>query len=131
MDQNTMKDLVIFWAKSLFIQPILILAFIFCFITALICHHREKERIFFIPYFFTGVTLFTVANPVILRRIFATNEITIAEETTNTIFELIEFIAFYYFFKKSLHHKRFKKILKLFLMSFLVITLVFFTALGF
>jgi len=130
MDHETINRLINFWRQTFFIEPVLILTFIFCFILALLYHYREKERIFFLFYFFVGISLLTLSSPLLLLKIFTGRKEAITLEIANTIFELTEFIAFYYFFKKCLQLKKFKKILTLFLISLCLIILVYFIALN-
>jgi len=131
MDHETINRLVDFWRITFFIEPILISTFIFCFVVALVYHYREKARIYFLFYFLSGLFLFTLSSPLLIQKIFIGKEQIITSEVANTIFELTEFIAFYYFFKKTLRIKRSKKMLAFFLISLLVISSGYFTALSF
>jgi hypothetical protein len=131
MDHETIDRLINFWRNYFFTEPILIFTFIFCLLIGLSRHYKEKERIFFLFYFLSGILLFTSSSPLIIVKIFTGKNQAIVSETANTIFELAEFIAFYYFFKKCLQNKKSKKILPLFLISLLIIILSFFIALNF
>lgn len=112
------------WKANFFTEPVLILTFIFCFIVALRRHYKEKERILFVFYFAMGVTLFVFANTVDIFGLFGKRSTTFLE-VCNTIFELVEFIAFYFFFKKCLG-KRYHRISQIFLLVLLSIMVIFF-----
>jgi len=128
MDHRVMNEIANFWRKTFFIEPILLLVFLFSFIVALLFHHREKERIFFLFYFFVGVLLFAITSLLLSLNILSGKIGAVAAEGANTIFELVEFVAFYYFFRKCLQNKISKKLLKIFLFSFLSVIAVFCTA---
>jgi cbb3-type cytochrome oxidase subunit 3 len=130
MDRETIQRLINFWRNNFFIEPILILTFIFCFTVGLLYHYKERERIFFIFYFFIGIALLTIVSPLVIYKIFTGRNRAIFAETANTIFELTEFIAFYYFFKKCLQNRKSKKILRIFLISLVIIISAFFIALN-
>ena len=51
------------------------------------------------------------------------------QETGNTIYELMEFVAFYLFFKECLEDERLKRIYKIFFVLFLFVVLLFLPAL--
>src|SRR4030095_3816848 len=130
MDHEAIHRLILFWRKTFFTEPILLSTFIFCFVLALLRHDREKEIIFFLFYFLIGILLFTVASPLIILRIFSGKKAAIISEISNTIFELVEFVAFYYFFKKCIQHKKSKIILNLFLISLCLIIFAYFIAIN-
>src|SRR6266404_1859231 len=98
MDFEIINRLISFWRKSFFIEPIVILSFIFCFIIGLFYHNKEKERFFFLLYFFSGIVLFMLTSLVLELKILTGRKINVFSEITNTTFELSEFIAFYHFF---------------------------------
>ena len=131
MDHETLVRLISFWRRNFFIEPILILTFIFCFFVGLFYHHRQKERFFFLFYFFIGIALFTVSSPLVLFKIYDGRERIVASEAANTIFEVLEFIAFYFFFQKCIQNRNWKKLIKLFLISFLMLVSAFSLALTF
>src|SRR6266404_2389696 len=131
MDFEIINRLVSFWRKSFFIEPIVILSFIFCFIIGLLYHNKERERFFFLLYFFTGIMLFILTSLILELKILTGRKLNIFSEITNTIFELSEFIAFYHFFKKSLHRRRFKKIAKILLLFLCIVISIFFIRLAF
>jgi hypothetical protein len=131
MNHEIIDKLLNHWRANFFTESILIAAFIFCFIIGLLYHYNEKERIFFLAYFFIGVILFVVANPIDFLRILTGKKLVIFSEISNTIFELVEFIAFYYFFKKCFQNKKIKKISKIFLICLCIFIAAFFTGLIF
>jgi hypothetical protein len=101
-----------YWGSHFFIEPILILTFICCFIVGLFRNNREKERFFFLVYFFIGMSLFVVFTPITIFHLITGRKWVIIIELGNTIFELSEFIAFYQFFKKCLRHERYSNVLR-------------------
>lgn len=103
------------WGRNLFMEPILLLAFILSFAISLWRHKREKERIVFSFYFALGILLFSVVNILSAVGYFPTAARILISEPSNIIFELVEFIAFYCFFKRCLQSKNFQKVLNIFL----------------
>jgi hypothetical protein len=93
-------------------------------------HRRERERLFFVFYFFAGILLFAISSPFDLLKVFPERNAVALGEGFNTTFELIEFIAFYWFFKKSLRDNL-RIILKVFLICLLTIATLFFISLSF
>lgn len=126
------KRLMNFWSRSLFIEPFLVLALIIGFTIGVFNAHKEKERIYFLIYFLSGILLFIIGTILVISRLYPVKESIEIGEIDNTIFELIEFIAFYHFFRKCLRTRRIKQVLKLFLIllctiiSFFLIGLIFF-----
>lgn len=132
MDHSILYRLVNFWKKYFYLEPILILVLIFCLTLGLIYHRRERERIIFVVYFLTGVALFTIESPVvIILKLYSGRKSTVAAEMSNTLFEMIEFVAFYYFFKKCLKSKTPRKIIDAFLTTIAALVTIFFVALAF
>lgn len=115
-----------YWRKVLFTEPIAILFFILCFLLALFYHYRQRLRILFLVYFFCGTILFFATDLILVLKIFTERQMIIFRETSNTIFELIEFITFYNFFKGCLEGERFKKVLDMIFILFTFTSLIFF-----
>jgi hypothetical protein len=131
MGHEITERLIIYWRRSLFIEPIVVLFFTFCFVVALLYHNKNKERLFFLVYFFSGIVLFTHHTIIIAYNIFDGKQLVINQEVANTLFELMEFLAFYHFFKKCLRNTNHKKYLKI---SFYVLSIsivIFFIGLTF
>src|SRR6476660_4052745 len=98
---HEMKELLVnFWRRSFFIEPMLILFFVFSFIVGLFYYNKNKERLLFVAYFFSGVILFVPSPIMSICKILTGRQLMIYEEVANTFFELMEFLAFYFFFKK-------------------------------
>jgi hypothetical protein len=131
MAHEIIDKLLDHWRNNFFTEPILILTFIFCLIIGFLYHYKEKERIFFLFYFLIGLILFVVANPIDFFRVLTGKKLVIFSEIANTVFELTEFVAFYYFFKKCFQNKRYQEMSKVFLVSLCIIIGAFFTGLIF
>jgi len=129
MRNELIYDFIQFWRKTLFLEPLLILLFIGCFVISITRHKKEKERLYFIPYFFAGIALFTVYSPPILLALYRGRQFVVMEETTNTVFEFTEFLAFYFFLKKCLAYRIFKNILTVLFILLIVVIAGFFVAL--
>jgi len=129
MGNEITEQLINFWRRSFFIEPIVILFFTLCFIIGLIFHDKNKERLFFTAYFFSGVVLFVPTTIIILYNILAGKQLTIYHEIANTFFELSEFLAFYFFFKKCLKNVVYRKYLKISLYVLLTSIVIFLTRL--
>jgi len=107
----------------------LVLAFISCCIIGLRYHRRERQRIIFLGYSFMGVLLAFLVAAVDYSHVLPIKGKIMAEEILNTIFELVEFSCFHYFFRKCLRNKKIHKISKAFLISLFIISAFFFTLL--
>jgi len=113
MDHEVTERLINYWRQSLFVEPFLVLSFTFCFIIGLFYNYKNKERLLFLVYFWLGLMLFVQNTILVVCKLLPHKQLAIRQEVTNTVFELVEFIAFYSFFKKSLRNNNFKKILKI------------------
>jgi len=131
MDSEIIERLINFWRRSLFTEPVVALFFSFCFIIGLFNHYRNRERLFFTVYFFSGIILFTQSTLIFVCKILTGKQLTICQEAANTFFELTESIAFYYFFKKCLQNSGFRKYLRIALCIVLASILIFFVGLTF
>jgi len=131
MAHDIINKLLHHWRTIYFTEPALVLALIFCFVIGLRYHYNEKERIYFLVYIIAGLILFFVANPIDILQILKRKKLAIFSEMANTLFELIELIAFYYFFAKCFQNKKYHNVPKIFLISFCVIVGVFFIKLCF
>jgi len=119
------------WRGYFFIEPVLILTLISCFIVGLFYNNHEKERLFFTFYFFVGISLFIVFPVLSVAHAITGRRWAITVEFGNTIFELAEFFAFYQFFKKCLPSKRHNKGLAASLICFSLIVGMFLVASAF
>src|SRR5438046_5144353 len=115
MHHEILEKLTNFWGKTFFIEPILICLFTFCFIISVWRHHNQRVRLAFSVYFFIGLLLFVVSSFVLAFQIYRGRKLAIFSEVSNTIFELAEFIAFYFFFKTSIQGPMFQKVITIFL----------------
>ena len=131
MNVEIIDSLIKYWRRTFFTEPILLAAFIVCFIACAICHYKQKERFFFLLYFFVGIVLLVVNSPLLFRRIYHGRNLAIHLEIGNTLFELAEFAAFYIFFSHALRTKNFQKMSRIFLITLCAITATFFVALIF
>src|SRR6185369_7862280 len=113
MSHETIEQLVNFWRRSFFIEPLVIFSFVVCFIVGLLYNYKNKERLFFTIYFFSGVVLFVQSTIIIVGKFLIGKQLSIYQEIANTFFELTEFLAFYFFFKKCLQNTRYQKYLKI------------------
>jgi hypothetical protein len=125
---DVIEKLIAHWRNYYLIEPVLILTLMLCFIVALFRNNREKERLFFLMYFFIGTSLFVVLNFLSVCHLINGRKWIITVELANTVFELSEFIAFYYFFKKCLLTATHHKILKALFICFCVVVGIFFAA---
>ena len=130
MQNEIIEKIIIHWRRNYFTEPILILVFIFCFIIGLIYRYKETARAFFLLYFLFGILLFVVMNPVDFFQVITGRKLAVLSEISNTSFELTEFTAFYYFFRKSFRNKKHQKLSKIFLISLCIIVGLFFSALA-
>jgi len=129
MSHEIITGLIHYWRESLFIEPFVVLSFTLCFIVGLIYHRKDKEKLVFLAYFFTGIILFVQNTLLVVGKLLTGTQLAICQEVFNTVFELTEFIAFYYFFKKSLRNNKFKRVLKTSLYILSTIIAVFLAAL--
>src|SRR5256885_750745 len=125
MSNETWVALTNFWRRTFFTQPLLISAFLLCFIIGLFRHHWEKQRLLFTLYSFVGMLLFPALTVTEFLTVQTGRSLTIFTETANSVFEFVEFIAFYYFFKQCLRFARAKAILNAFLIILCAIISVF------
>jgi hypothetical protein len=130
-DVEIIRGLIKYWRRSFFTEPILLSAFVACFIACAIYHHKQRERLFFLFYFFVGITLLVVNSPLLFRRIYQGRNLAIHLEISNTLFELAEFAAFYIFFSHTLRTKSFQKMSRIFLLTLCSIIGTFFVAIFF
>ena len=131
MNQEIIERFINHWRKDAFMELLLILFFSYCIILGLFYNHKKKERLLFLAYFFVGTILFVSLDLVIAFKLLTGKIYYIYIEVANTIFELAEFTAFYYFFKACLQRKIFKKTSKIFLAILLSIIIFFFIGLSF
>jgi len=129
MNHSITERLIDYLRGIFFIEPALDLFFIFCFVTSIIYHYKSKEKLLFFAYFFSGV-LFVPVRIVLFSSILTEKEDTILLECTNTVFELAEIIAFYYFFRRCLLSNGFKRILRWCFCCLLAIFTTFFIMLA-
>jgi len=131
MVHQIIQKLIAYYSRDFFTEPILLLTFICSCVIGLLYNYRQKERILFVIYFFAGALLFLLASPVEVALTVAGRNADIFNEACNTTFEIAEFTAFQYFFKKSLRNEKFKKISNIFFLLFAAICVIFLAALGF
>ena len=131
MSHEVTQRLINNWRSIFFIEPVLILIFIFCFTVGLLYHHKNKERLLFTAYFFSGIILFLPVRLILGCNILTEKQAAILLESTNTVFELAEFVAFYYFFKICLLSNRLKRALRFCFYSLLTISIIFLILLAF
>jgi len=131
MSHETFERLISYWRSGLFVEPFVVLAFTFSFIIGVICNYNNRERLLFLVYFFLGIALFVQNTVLTVCQLLTGRQLVLRQEAANTIFELIEFVAFYYFFKKSLQDKNFKKVLKILLYVLSLLIAVFLIGLNF
>ena len=127
MGHEIAERLIIYWKRSLFIEPIVVLFFVFSFIIGLLYHYKNKERLFFLVYFFSGIVLFAHNTVVIVCKILTGRQLVINQEVANTLFELTEFLALYHFFKKCLQNNNHRKYLKISFYVLLISIVIFFS----
>lgn len=130
MAREMINKLILQYRNNFFTEPILLLTLVSCCVIGLLYNNRERERVFFLCYFVMGLLLFSVGTTVDYLRPLAPKDIIKFDEIFNTTFELVEFIAFYYFFKKCLQ-KKFQQILNVFLSCLIIVITVFFIVLFF
>jgi len=121
-----MQRLISFWGRSFFTEPILVLLFVFCFFVGVISPYKDKVRFFFLIYFLSGMILFVPVTLIIVNKFLTEKQTAILQESANTVFELVEFIALYCFFQRCLQNNKLKMILDLFLCFLVVIMTIFF-----
>jgi hypothetical protein len=92
-------------------------------------NNGEKERLFFIFYFFVGMSLLIVFTFLSIAHAINGTKWPITIELGNTIFDLAEFFAFYKFFKKCLKSKRYYKAITASLICFSLVVGIFFIGL--
>jgi len=126
MNQEVFDKLVTSWSRFFFTGPMLILLFLLCTILAVLNNYRERERTYFLIYFCVGVSLFASSVLVSFSRYLSGRDLTVYIEGANTVFELIEFIAFYFFFKKCLQNRYIKKASKILLIALSIVFSIFF-----
>jgi hypothetical protein len=131
MAHQIINKLIDYYSRNFFIEPILLLAFIFSCVIGLLYNYRQKERILFVIYFFAGASLFLLASPAEVVLTLAGRKVDVFNEACNTTFEIAEFTALQYFFKKCLRNQKFKKVSSIFFVFFATICLIFFAALSF
>jgi hypothetical protein len=129
--QEVISKLFAYYKTDFFTEPVLLLTFIFSLVVGLLYNYRAKERIFFVVYFFAGVVLFLLASPIQIILVVAGRKVDVFNEVCNTGFEMVEFIAFQYFFKKCLRNKNLRRISNILLLVLIVICFAFFIAAAF
>ena len=123
--------LINIWSRTFFTEPVLILFFIACFVVGLFNHRRDKVKFFFLIYLVSGILLFVPQRILFVCNILTEKQNAILEEYSNTIFELAEFLAFYYFFQRCLLSNLARRMLRLFFYCLLAISATFFVMLTF
>jgi len=131
MDSEIIERLINFWRSSLFVEPFVVLSFLFCFVIGLLYNYNNRERLLFLFYFFCGTVLFAQNTVVVVCKLLTGRQLLMRQEIANTIFELTEFFAFYYFFKKCLRNNSVKKVLKISLYALSTIIAIFLMGLAF
>jgi len=126
MNHQIYKQLIAFWEQSNYSESIVNGLFVICLILGLFPNYGEKERVFFLEYFLSGATLFTLMTAVVAFRSLNGHPYVILDEVFNTMFEVAELITFYVFFRKIIHAVLWKRIFPFLLISFLVIATIFF-----
>ena len=131
MGHEIIERLINYWRSIFFIEPVLVLFFIFCFIIGIIYHHKNKVRVFFLIYFLSGFVFFVPLRIIFVYQILTEKQDAVLLESANTLFELAEFIAFYHFFQRCLLGNTARRILHLFFYCLLAISTAFFILLTF
>lgn len=131
MGQEALERLINYWRSSLFVEPFVVVSFILCFIIGIVRNYTNRERLLFLAYFFLGIILFVQNTVLNVGKLLTGRQLVLRQEAANTILEWVEFIAFYYFFKKSLQERNFKKVLKISLYILSLIIAVFLIKLTF
>jgi hypothetical protein len=124
MGHEMIQRLLNYWRSIFFIEPVLDLFFICCFVIGIFYHYKNKERLFFLAYFFSGI-IFVPVRILLDSKILTEKQDTVLLESTNTVFELAEFIAFYHFFQRCLLGKSIRRILRLCLYLMATISTIF------
>jgi hypothetical protein len=125
MNHAITERIISYWRSIFFIEPILDLSFIVCFIIGIFYHYKNKERLFFVVYFLSGIIFFVPLRVILGCQILTEKQATILLESANTLFELAEFLAFYHFFLRCLLSNSTRKILHFCFYSLLIVSAVF------
>jgi len=130
MNHAIIERIISYWRSIFFIEPVLDLFLISCFIIGVFYHYKNKERLFFLVYFFSGIILFVPIKIVFGCQILTEKQSAILLEIANRVFELAEVIAFYYFFRRCLLSNGFKRTLRSCFCCLLAIFTTFFIMLA-
>jgi len=131
MKHEVINRLATVWCKTFFTEPVVLLLFVLCAFVAFFNNCKERERIYFLIYFLVGTGLFVSSELIIILKALTGRNYAIFYETSNSIFELAEFIAFYFFFNKCLCYEISKNVLKIFLILLSSLFVAFFARLVF
>lgn len=119
MGKNLFEHFITSWEKNFYTVPLLIISqFIIIFIYF---KYKNKFFIYFLSYAFTGILLFSIED--IINYFYKTNkhERHLIREIFNSLFAIVEIIAFRNFYFKIIKTEKIKNIIPIF--SILFITL--------
>jgi hypothetical protein len=120
------RQLLANWQRTFFTGFLVDLIFIVCIIVGLIYFDQQKEKLFFIIYFFIGAVLFIGLDVLEAFNFLANRRLRIIFELGNTAFEIFEFSAFYFFFIRLFKKKIFIWLAYSFLVVLLITCSIFF-----
>jgi len=125
MNHLVIERVITLWRKSLFLEPTLLLLFAAGLVVAIVKNNKQGNRIAFLIYFFLGTLLFLAMQIQVIFRNFNVRTYHVVLEFCNTVFELGEYIAFFYFFRDCLQTKSFKSLSRIFLLFLICISVAF------
>jgi hypothetical protein len=124
MEHSLWEKLISNWQKSFFTIPLWHISMIIALIFGIKNYQKDKIYLYFLSYTISGLIIFLLYDFLSYYIISPVKDI--IRESLNTLFALIEFYLFYYFFSKIFQSKIVKLIMKIICLSFFTLTISFF-----
>ena len=125
MDNSFLKKLFFEWSRVYYTTPMVIFCSFLAIFFGIKYYQKEKTYIFFILYSIITFLLFLPVKIFVIMLLPPSRNKTAILHTGNTLFELIEFFVFYYFFQQIIKSNFARSVMKLSLISLLSLSILF------
>jgi len=121
MDKTNFEKMVELWHKAYYTKLILILCIFTAIIIGIKFYRKEKIYTFFLIYISLSVLFILGAQIITILIGLYGRSSALLEELCNTIFALVEFSTFYYFFLKVIDGKIIKLFMRILIIPFFLL----------
>ena len=128
MEKGICEKLFTAWANMYYTGPLMFFCSLFALIIGIKFYRKEKSYNLFITYTISTIILVNIGMDFV-KHCFSIEKISgaIILESGNTLFALVEFSIFIYFFKMVLHGKLISKSISIIWIAFIILSMVFFS----